>query len=232
MPQNAPNSLPLFTLPLFTPTPRCPQAEVEEDPDNEFTSTSKAPPPLDGPRIIDVGIGGPGFHPLKWRRAWRDKARGGGVSGAWGGRAAQGGLAAPGAAPPRAPRRAAHKPPRPDPPPTPPPDPPRQVLPALLKFDPDIIFVSAGFDAHRKDEINFRREGGGGRRGAPRARAAAARPRPPASPAHPVSKDPPPAATLHPNPPPTLHPRPHPPPPTPCPPPKGTSAPASATTSG
>ena len=76
---------------------------IEEDPDHEFTSTSRAPPPLDGPRIIDVGIAGPGFHTVKWRRAWRDK-----------------------------------------------------VLPALVKFDPDIIFVSAGFDAHRKDEINFR----------------------------------------------------------------------------
>ncbi|GBG00204.1 hypothetical protein Rsub_12985 [Raphidocelis subcapitata] len=76
---------------------------IEEDPDHEFTSTSKAPPPIDGPRIIDVGISGPGFHPVKWRRAWRDK-----------------------------------------------------VLPALIKFRPDIIFISAGFDAHKKDEINFR----------------------------------------------------------------------------
>lgn len=79
------------------------ETELEEDPDHEFASTSKAPPPIDGPRIIDVGIGGPGFHPLKWRRAWRDK-----------------------------------------------------ILPALVKFHPDIIMVSAGFDAHKKDEINFR----------------------------------------------------------------------------
>jgi acetoin utilization deacetylase AcuC-like enzyme len=34
--------------------------------------------------------------------------------------------------------------------------PPRaQVLPAVVNFDPDLIIVSAGFDAHRKDEINF-----------------------------------------------------------------------------
>lgn len=50
-----------------------------------------------------VGIPGPGAHPLLWRRAWRDK-----------------------------------------------------VLPALVNFKPDLILVSAGFDAHRKDEINFR----------------------------------------------------------------------------
>lgn len=31
-----------------------------------------------------------------------------------------------------------------------------KILPALVNFKPDIIFVSAGFDAHRKDEINFR----------------------------------------------------------------------------
>jgi acetoin utilization deacetylase AcuC-like enzyme len=29
-------------------------------------------------------------------------------------------------------------------------------LPALVNFNPDLILVSAGFDAHRKDEINFR----------------------------------------------------------------------------
>jgi len=50
-----------------------------------------------------VGIPGPGAHPLLWRRAWRDK-----------------------------------------------------VLPALVNFKPDLILVSAGFDAHIKDEINFR----------------------------------------------------------------------------
>lgn len=30
-----------------------------------------------------------------------------------------------------------------------------KILPALVKFSPDMILVSAGFDAHRKDEINF-----------------------------------------------------------------------------
>ncbi|CAG9462216.1 unnamed protein product [Pedinophyceae sp. YPF-701] len=30
-----------------------------------------------------------------------------------------------------------------------------KILPALVKFGPDMIFISAGFDAHRKDEINF-----------------------------------------------------------------------------
>ena len=42
-------------------------------------------------------------------------------------------------------------------------DPPRwrrawrdKILPAVVKFNPDLIIVSAGFDAHRKDDINFR----------------------------------------------------------------------------
>jgi hypothetical protein len=74
-----------------------------EDPDDEFQDVAAPAPPADGPRIIDVGITGPGFQPLKWRRAWRDK-----------------------------------------------------VLPALANFKPDLIMISAGFDAHRKDEINFR----------------------------------------------------------------------------
>jgi acetoin utilization deacetylase AcuC-like enzyme len=30
-----------------------------------------------------------------------------------------------------------------------------QVLPALVHFNPDLILVSAGFDAHKKDTINF-----------------------------------------------------------------------------
>jgi len=30
-----------------------------------------------------------------------------------------------------------------------------KILPALVKFNPDMIFISAGFDAHKKDEINF-----------------------------------------------------------------------------
>lgn len=31
----------------------------------------------------------------------------------------------------------------------------QMVLPALRKFDPDIIFISAGFDAHKSDTMNF-----------------------------------------------------------------------------
>lgn len=31
----------------------------------------------------------------------------------------------------------------------------KQILPRLREFDPDIIFISAGFDAHRKDTMNF-----------------------------------------------------------------------------
>ncbi|GFH22218.1 ANK_REP_REGION domain-containing protein [Haematococcus lacustris] len=50
-----------------------------------------------GPRIINVGVPGPGARRQLWRRAWRDK-----------------------------------------------------ILPALVNFKPDMIFVSAGFDAHKK----------------------------------------------------------------------------------
>lgn len=31
----------------------------------------------------------------------------------------------------------------------------KNVIPSLLEFDPDMIFISAGFDAHRKDTMNF-----------------------------------------------------------------------------
>lgn len=31
----------------------------------------------------------------------------------------------------------------------------KKILPVLRDFDPDIIFVSAGFDAHKKDSMNF-----------------------------------------------------------------------------
>lgn len=31
----------------------------------------------------------------------------------------------------------------------------KNVIPALLDFDPDMIFISAGFDAHRRDTMNF-----------------------------------------------------------------------------
>lgn len=75
---------------------------IIEDPDHEFTYDGGEMPRTEGPRIIDVGIPGPGARVALWRRAWRDK-----------------------------------------------------ILPALVKFDPDMIFVSAGFDAHKKDDINF-----------------------------------------------------------------------------
>lgn len=29
-----------------------------------------------------------------------------------------------------------------------------QILPTVVDFDPDFIFLSAGFDAHRRDDIN------------------------------------------------------------------------------
>jgi acetoin utilization deacetylase AcuC-like enzyme len=76
---------------------------IPEDPDGEFKDDPEAGSVADGPRMIDVGIGGPGFQVAKWRRAWRDK-----------------------------------------------------VLPALVNFNPDLILISAGFDAHRKDDINFK----------------------------------------------------------------------------
>ena len=76
--------------------------EIEEDPDCEFLYGGGEMPRTEGPRIIDVGIPGPGHHVPMWKRSWRDK-----------------------------------------------------IIPALVKFDPDFIFLSAGFDAHRKDDINF-----------------------------------------------------------------------------
>ena len=78
------------------------EIEIEEDPDGEFKYSGGDMPRTEGPRIIDVGIPGPGAHVPLWKRSWRDK-----------------------------------------------------IFPALVKFDPDIIFISAGFDAHKKDDINF-----------------------------------------------------------------------------
>lgn len=75
--------------------------EIVEDPDNEFGSSET--PVREGPRIINVGIPGPGAHVPLWKRAWRDK-----------------------------------------------------IIPAVARFNPDIILISAGFDAHKKDDINFR----------------------------------------------------------------------------
>ena len=77
-------------------------AVIEEDPDGEFQYRGGEMPRTEGPRIIDVGIPGPGHHVPMWKRSWRDK-----------------------------------------------------IFPALAKFDPDMIILSAGFDAHRKDDINF-----------------------------------------------------------------------------
>eukprot|EP00956_Cyclotella_meneghiniana_P019953 scaffold34694_cov37-Cyclotella_meneghiniana.AAC.2 len=31
----------------------------------------------------------------------------------------------------------------------------KNIIPALLEFNPDMIFISAGFDAHRRDSMNF-----------------------------------------------------------------------------
>lgn len=31
----------------------------------------------------------------------------------------------------------------------------KSVIPSLMEFDPDLIFISAGFDAHRRDTMNF-----------------------------------------------------------------------------
>lgn len=31
----------------------------------------------------------------------------------------------------------------------------KEILPKLVKFNPDVILVSAGFDAHKKDSINY-----------------------------------------------------------------------------
>ena len=31
-----------------------------------------------------------------------------------------------------------------------------KILPAVVRFCPDLVLVSAGFDAHRKDDMNFR----------------------------------------------------------------------------
>ena len=31
-----------------------------------------------------------------------------------------------------------------------------KILPAVADFNPDLIIISAGFDAHKKDELNYR----------------------------------------------------------------------------
>eukprot|EP01023_Acetabularia_acetabulum_P012426 TRINITY_DN15823_c0_g3_i1.p1 TRINITY_DN15823_c0_g3~~TRINITY_DN15823_c0_g3_i1.p1 ORF type:complete len:771 (-),score=136.14 TRINITY_DN15823_c0_g3_i1:445-2460(-) len=75
--------------------------ELVEDPEDEFVYEGGGRALADGPRVINVGIPGPGIKAKMWQRAWRDK-----------------------------------------------------IFPAVLNFSPDIIFISAGFDAHRKDSIN------------------------------------------------------------------------------
>ena len=92
---------------MFVLPPRPPQPAVaREDPACEFAgmggSLLSLEPPRDGPRVINVGVPGPGVKANLWRRSWRDK-----------------------------------------------------ILPAVVNFAPDLILVSAGFDAHRKDDINF-----------------------------------------------------------------------------
>ncbi|KAK9809002.1 hypothetical protein WJX72_007747 [[Myrmecia] bisecta] len=77
-------------------------AEPSPSADDEFAGDFEQPSPV-GPRIINVGIPGPGANVALWRRAWRDK-----------------------------------------------------ILPAVADFAPDLILISAGFDAHKKDDINFR----------------------------------------------------------------------------
>ena len=80
------------------------QDDIVEDPDNEFGADSL--PKGKGPRMINVGIPGPGAHVPMCKRSW-----------------------------------------------------PYQLVPAYSRFKPDMIFVSAGFDAHKKDDINFRYAG-------------------------------------------------------------------------
>ena len=46
---------------------------IEEDPDAEFRAAEGPVPPATGPRVINVGIHGPGAQVALWRRAWRDK---------------------------------------------------------------------------------------------------------------------------------------------------------------
>ena len=49
------------------------EIEIEEDPDSEFKYSGGDMPRTEGPRIIDVGIPGPGAHVPLWKRSWRDK---------------------------------------------------------------------------------------------------------------------------------------------------------------
>jgi len=89
--------------PLVPGAPPLNQAGIPEDPRSEFAANPEAEvAPTEAPRIINVGIPGPGRKVGLWRRSWRDK-----------------------------------------------------ILPAVVAHNPDLILISAGFDAHRKDDINF-----------------------------------------------------------------------------
>ena len=47
--------------------------DVAEDPNHEFDAQSDEINGNGLPRIINVGIPGPGARPFLWRRSWRDK---------------------------------------------------------------------------------------------------------------------------------------------------------------
>ena len=69
---------------------------------HEFSYGGGVTPSFNGPRIINVGIQGPGSQRRLLHRAWRAK-----------------------------------------------------ILPAVARHRPDFLFISAGFDAHAKDEMNL-----------------------------------------------------------------------------
>lgn len=46
---------------------------IEEDPAREFVYSGGEVPVFRGPRIINVGVPGPGMQASMWKRAWRDK---------------------------------------------------------------------------------------------------------------------------------------------------------------
>lgn len=48
---------------------------VEEDPDGEFGASVSSTATPNGPRVINVGVPGPGPQVALWRRAWRDKVQ-------------------------------------------------------------------------------------------------------------------------------------------------------------
>lgn len=134
------------SLQNFMRTPGHMQPIAPEDPNNEFaqatTDTGGAGGIGEGPRIINVGVPGPGVKRQLWRRAWRDKvgcqkARGRTEDSAMmcqraKKRRCQSGLLYPARQGPSVPPACT------------------QILPAVANFGPDMIFLSAGFDAHKK----------------------------------------------------------------------------------